>query len=216
MRGKRWIAGSSDHGCWLGSYERDKRLMMEKTFRPGDVLYDLGANVGWYTLLGNVLGATHVYSFEPLPSNIAILRDHLRLNRVENCTVFEAAVGRSEGMARLAMGPSNSTGHLCQTATAQTIEVSIVTIDGLIRSSGLRPPNVIKCDIEGAELDALQGARHTLEQFGPTILLATHSRNLHAECTDYLRAIGYSTAPIPGTPVEDEMIAWRSGAATPW
>ncbi len=209
LRGRRWLAGSSDHGCWLGTYERAKQLVFQKTIRSGDVLYDLGANVGWYTLLGRALGASQVYSFEPLPLNVATIREHLSLNRVENCEVIEAAVGNKSGSARFEVGASNSIGHLSGDEKAMGIVVQVVALDGWVQQSGARPPDIIKCDIEGAEFDALVGARATLEKHGPTVLLATHTKDLHRSCRDYLEALGYSTAPIPGTPVEDELVAWR-------
>ncbi|MRS05344.1 FkbM family methyltransferase, partial [bacterium] len=51
LKGRKWIVGSSVNGCWLGSYELDKQKLIEKTIQPGEVVYDLGANVGFYTLL---------------------------------------------------------------------------------------------------------------------------------------------------------------------
>src|SRR5688572_25202486 len=82
LRGKRWIAGSSTHGCWLGSYESDKRQLFESSITPGDVVFDIGANVGFYTLLASDLvgSSGHVYSFEPVPRNIEFLNEHLSLN----------------------------------------------------------------------------------------------------------------------------------------
>ena len=55
MRGKRWIAGSSDHGCWLGSYEYAIRRVFEETITHGSIVYDVGAHVGYYTLLASEL-----------------------------------------------------------------------------------------------------------------------------------------------------------------
>src|SRR5512139_3781902 len=55
LRGKRWISGSCNHGCWLGSYEYHKRVLFERTITPGSVVFDLGAHVGFYTLLASVL-----------------------------------------------------------------------------------------------------------------------------------------------------------------
>ena len=65
LRGKRWIAGSSDHGCWLGSYEYPKQRAFSAAISHGDVVYDLGANVGFYSLLASVLVGTkgQVFSF---------------------------------------------------------------------------------------------------------------------------------------------------------
>ena len=51
LRGYRWIVGSSNHGCWLGSYEYAKQRLFAQMVRSGDVVFDVGANVGFYTLL---------------------------------------------------------------------------------------------------------------------------------------------------------------------
>ncbi len=64
LRGKRWIAGSSNHGCWLGSYEAAKQRKIIEFVRPGMVCWDVGANVGFYTLLfaelvGGGAGSSH-------------------------------------------------------------------------------------------------------------------------------------------------------------
>src|ERR671919_200683 len=69
LRGKKWVVGSSTHGCWLGSYEYAMRHLFERTVERGDIVYDVGAHVGFYTLLASVLvGPTgRVLAFEPLP-----------------------------------------------------------------------------------------------------------------------------------------------------
>jgi len=51
LKGKRWIVGSSNHGCWLGSYEFDKQHLFERTITQGSIVFDLGGHVGFYTLL---------------------------------------------------------------------------------------------------------------------------------------------------------------------
>lgn len=207
LRGKRWIAGSCSHGCWLGTYEFGKQRAFAAVIRQGDVVYDLGANVGWYTLMGSVLGASRVYSFEPVPANLSFLREHLALNGIENCTVYPAAVGRYSGMAHFAVGRTSSDGHLAGQTGPHDIAVRLVSLDELIESDALLPPDVIKCDIEGGEFDALLGARKTLERFSPTIFVATHSASLHKMCSEFLRDLRYETAPIEGSPFEDELIA---------
>jgi FkbM family methyltransferase len=210
LRGKRWITGSSDHGCWLGTYEFEKQKAFSRMVRRGDVIYDLGANVGWYTLLGSVLGASRVYSFEPAAENVLVLREHLRLNRIENCTVFQSALGRNSGTAYFEAGPSNSTGHLVTHSASNTTSVPRVCMDDLIESEGLLPPDVIKCDVEGAEFEVLLGARKTLETGSPAILVATHTAELHRLCSEFLHDLHYTTGPIAGTRLEDEMLAWKA------
>ena len=55
LKGQKWIVGSSNHGCWLGSYEYEKRLRFEGEVQKDSVVYDIGANVGFYTLLASKL-----------------------------------------------------------------------------------------------------------------------------------------------------------------
>lgn len=94
LKRKKWIVGSSNHGCWLGSYEFDKQLLFENTITQGSVVLDLGGNVGFYTLLSSELVGPggKVVVFEPLPRNLFYLKEHLRLNHVNNVTVLEAAM----------------------------------------------------------------------------------------------------------------------------
>lgn len=79
LRGKRWIAGSSTHGCWAGSYEYEKQLLFTQTITKGNVVFDIGAHVGFYTLLSSVLvqDQGRVFAFEPLPRNVIYLSEHV-------------------------------------------------------------------------------------------------------------------------------------------
>ena len=99
LRGKKWIAGSSVHGCWLGSYEYNKRQVFEKVVASGSVVFDIGANVGYYTLLAAVLVGPRgkVVAFEPVPDNLRYLKEHLRLNHIANVSVIEDAVSDDSG-----------------------------------------------------------------------------------------------------------------------
>ena len=85
LKGKKWIAGSSVNGCWLGSYEYDKQILFEQTIQSGKVIFDLGANVGFYTFLALLLiGETgKVIAFEPLPRNLKLLKKHISINQIE-------------------------------------------------------------------------------------------------------------------------------------
>src|SRR5262249_52878254 len=112
LRGKKWIAGSSVHGCWLGSWEYSKQKIFAATVRPGSVVFDIGAHVGFYSLLSSVLVGPEgqVFSFEPVPENLVSLRRHLSLNGVQNCTVLPFAVSDSSGTAQFTLGDGSSQG----------------------------------------------------------------------------------------------------------
>jgi len=99
LRGARWVVGSSTHGCWLGCYEAGNQAIYVRLVRPGMTVYDLGAHVGFYTLLFSRLVGPGgvVHAFEPVPRNIFYLERHLRLNGTMNVRVQEFAVTRQTG-----------------------------------------------------------------------------------------------------------------------
>lgn len=202
LKGKRWIVGSSDHGCWLGSYEFDKQRLFERTITRGSIVFDLGGNVGFYTLLASELvGSTgQVYVFEPLPANLIFLKEHIRLNHVGNTHVIEAAVSDTRGIASFDVGPSRSMGHLATTAGG--IQVRTVVLDELIQTGEIPTPTYMKIDIEGAEALALSGARSMLASAHPTIFLATHGSSVHQECCRLLHALDYQLHSIDQTELD--------------
>jgi FkbM family methyltransferase len=201
LKGKKWIIGSSNHGCWLGSYEYAKRILFEETVTEGSVVFDVGAHAGFYTLLASVLvGPTgRVFAFEPLPGNLSYLKQHLRLNNVENTTVIEAAVLDKSGVTSFDEGPSSSMGHV---SSHGKLQVKAVAIDELVASGELPLPGYVKMDIEGAETLALAGAKSTLEKAHATVFLATHGTDIQRECRCFLESLGYQLQPLDGVNVE--------------
>jgi FkbM family methyltransferase len=208
LRGLKWIAGSSNHGCWLGSYEYDKRKAFERTVAEGSVVYDIGANVGFYTLLASVLVGPKgkVFAFEPVPRNLRYLKQHLRINGIKNVSVIEAAVADRDGMAQFDTGPNASMGHL---AADGSLTVRTLTLDGMVAKGELPPPDYLKIDVEGAELLVLSGAAFLLENTRPTVFLATHGQDVHQKCCRLLESFGYQLRAVNGNNLErsSEIIA---------
>lgn len=211
LRGYKWIAGSSNHGCWLGSYEFEKQDFISNLISPRSIVFDIGAHVGFYTLLFSALvgNSGQVAAFEPFPSNIAFLKRHIQLNGIKNVRVFEAAVAEKSGTANFQSGPSSSMGHITDKSSASTFQVKIVSVDELVTNGEVPPPNYLKLDIEGAEFQALQGAVETLKVHHPVIFLATHGREVHQNCCNFLLELGYKLSPIVGSDIEqtDEILA---------
>jgi len=204
LRGFKWIAGSSNHGCWLGSYEHHKRKAFEKWVAEGSVVFDIGANAGFYSLLASVLVGPQgkVFAFEPLPQNLGYLKEHLRMNRIKNVSVIDAAVAACPGVAHFAAGLTLSMGHL---AADGFLTVRTVSLDEMVGSGKLPPPDCVKIDVEGGEAEVLLGAKLLLRELHPTIFLATHSRGLHSTCCELLRSLGYSVEPLDRA---DEVLAY--------
>jgi FkbM family methyltransferase len=213
LGGKKWIAGSSNHGCWLGSYEYEKQKAFCKELRNGAVVYDLGANVGFYSLLASTLVGNEglVCSFEPSPRNLAFLRKHIELNQLSNCRVFDAAVSSSDGTANFSFGPNYAEGRLIHGGSRDTVPVKTAKLDTLVFSHEIPPPDLLKCDIEGGEYEALKGAEATLRQFAPVIFLATHGTEVHRRCCELLESLGYDLVPLDRASLSEatELIAKR-------
>ena len=196
----RWIVGSSDHGCWLGTYEAPKRRRYEDFVGPGMVAYDVGAHVGYYTLLSSILvSATgRVVAFEPLPDNIDFLKRHIGLNRLENVQIVEAAVAERDTSMTFSVAPSRSMGFLTKDGTLQ---VAVVSLDNCISQKSIPIPQVIKIDVEGAEARVLEGATELITSHLPVIFLATHGEDAHQESLALLRGWGYTFESLDGVSI---------------
>ncbi len=208
LKGKKWIVGAGEHGYWLGSYELRKRIAFEKEISLGAVVYDIGANVGYYSLLASVLtGETgQVVAFEPSSRNVAFIRRHAALNHFDNIKVYEAAVSDQDGEAFFDLGASIATGHLAESGTER---VRVVTLDHLLATGEIPPPDFMKVDVEGAEYAALCGARQLLEDHQPILFLDTHEREAHYPTIELLESLGYRFDILDGKslPESKELIA---------
>ena len=189
LRGTRWVAGAATHGSWLGTYERLAQRVFVEEVRPGAVVYDVGANAGFFTLLASRLAGPSgsVYAFEPMDRNLRYLREHLQLNAVPNVHIMPIAISDTNGTVRFAAADDPAMGGLSATGG---IEVQSRTIDDLAATLPL--PTFIKMDIEGAEHAALSGAMETLRRARPVILLSEHGWEQHERCTALLRSLGYA------------------------
>jgi FkbM family methyltransferase len=189
LRGKKWVVRSTRRACWLGIYERYFQRLLAQELRPASVFYDIGANVGFYSLLASPLVAPgKVFAFEPAPRNLAHLRRHLELNRVNNVEVCEVAISDGSGWESFDEGQDGGSGHL----GAGNLRVRTDSIDGLMSQGQISPPHCIKLDVEGAERRVLAGARNCLQRYRPLILLATHGSDVHNSCREFLLSLNYS------------------------
>lgn len=198
LRGYRWVAGAAPHGAWLGRLERPLLHDFASRIQPGDCVWDVGANVGLYTLAAarRVTPRGSVVAFEPIPSNAAALTRHLTLNALDWVRVERLAVTDHEGSARMMEHASESALN-----PAGSVDVRTITLDAWQARSGGPPPAVIKIDTEGAEALVLVGAAHVILDARPRIYLALHGETRAAECARLLREWQYNWTTVDGTPV---------------
>jgi FkbM family methyltransferase len=186
----------------LGDWEMPMQEIFLQYIKPGNTIYDLGAHQGFLALLASRLVGTEgkVYSFEPLPSNYALLKKNMQINQIKNCATFYGAVTATPGFINFTISQADVSNTYVQSspafnANAQHIEVPAFSLDNLVATRLINAPDFLKIDVEGAELDVLKGATNLLKELAPIIYLETH--NIHnpgvdTACLDYLNSIGYS------------------------
>jgi len=194
LAGKKWLLASRSNFFW-GTYEPEQTQAFQKIIRSGDVVFDVGAHYGYYTLLSSALAGPKgkVFAFEPSPGNIPCLKKHLDINHCDNVQVIELALSDHEGRARFDNHAGSGTGHL---SLDGQIEVQITSLDAM--SARLPAPNVLKIDCEGAEVEVLKGGEKTICSAKPAIFLSTHGDGLKKTCFDLLESWGYAPTCLHG------------------
>jgi FkbM family methyltransferase len=202
LRGARWLPASGGKlaRVLLGTYERAQAERFAACLRAGDDVLDVGAAVGFYSLLAaRCVGPRgRVVACEPDAANLRYLRAHVARNACAQVEVMACALSDCVGRARFARAGGSGRGRLH--ASGET-EVALRTIDDIASERALRLRS-IKLDVEGAELDVLRGGERTLRAQRPTLFLSTHDRQnpgVEARCCELLEGWGYAIERIgPG------------------
>src|SRR5215469_6631118 len=225
-RGLRFNSGGSASSFALGSWQVVEQLALKAMLAPDMTIYDVGANVGFFSVIAaRLLGPKgRVICFEPLPENFRQISHNAMLNGFTNIQVIEKALGNFDGEASFwtsgepTWGKLVSTGKTPDKMTGE-IMVPVRRLDGIVADNGLPTPDVIKIDVEGAEADVLAGAVEILRRNRPALLIELHGTN--AAVAKLLTELGYKTAvlgdsaPIMQAHGNASIVAIASEAAWP-
>lgn len=161
-----------------GFYEPFTVHLLTRLLRQGDIFLDLGANVGQYTLVAAPLVSQNgaVHAFEPDPRTYAQLSYNVRANSLANVRLNKVAVSSSTGIACLHLPTTDNLGAASlrtpRTFSGRTVQTSCVTLDSYCARNQIEAINVMKIDVEGAELDVLRGGETVLGgRLKPAILI---------------------------------------------
>lgn len=168
---------------WTGEYDRSVIQRLATCLQNNSVVFDVGANVGFYTVaLGSRLAAVHgkLYAFEPVPSNFSRLNECVRLNHLTGVvSAFDVALGDEEGIIEMCMATDDdaATGNavLLKGKVAEEDKlvanalVRITRLDAFAREKGIEACHLIKIDVEGAEVMFLRGGIEFLSRHRPII-----------------------------------------------
>jgi FkbM family methyltransferase len=207
---------------WLGTYEPELQQAVMDWIDPGMVAYDVGANIGYISLLlAHRVGANgRVFSFEALPANLDRLSANLALAGMDKCVqVVPAAIIEAERPVRFWIGPSGGMGKAEGSAGRQdvtypeAIDVNGISLDSFVYERGNPPPQVVKMDIEGGEVLALPGMRRLLEEAHPLLLMELHGPEAARTVWQVLTQAEYRICQMqPGYPVilSLEALDWKA------
>lgn len=173
--------------------------------RQGDIVYDIGANIGLYTVVAaRLVGRTGVvYAFEPHAANVAHLLENVKINDLEGQVRVKAiALHVSQGMfhfnctSQKAGSSGHQVGHQ-QSETGKEFRptsselMHTMTLDGLVESHAIEPADLVKLDVDGNELKILWGARKFLATFPPRSLQVEVHPEDDAQIVDLMATYGY-------------------------
>ena len=210
LRGYKFLANTSDD-YFTTEYEHDcfTYVTNEIKKKPGSVIYDLGANLGYFSLLCSSYGNDlKIFAFEPIPENMRILCRHLLINNINNVVPVNLAISDHMGMIDFS-ADNQSVSYTYKQASSYygnrqlKIKVGIVSLDSLGSHFGFPDPDIIKIDVEGAEFDVLSGGADLINRCRPRILLSTHEAHVNGvekKCLSFLESINYSCEKMKNDP----------------
>lgn len=193
------------HVYATGDYEPPTSKLISQIVAPGDCVIDIGANIGFFTLLlAKQVGPTgHVFSFEAIPDLRAAIESNIRLDQFENISLFDTAASDREGTFEFFLGPESHLGisslRPIQRAS-ESIQVKTTPLDCL----GFEKHRIAmaKIDVEGAELAVLRGMREILDRDHPDLVLEVTDKFLNEfgdsgeELFELLQSFGYKIYEI--------------------
>lgn len=196
-----WMKVNPSTAAQISGGEAEQKALAER-LRPGMVFYDGGANMGLFTLMAaRLVGETgRVFSFEPEPEVAARLRENSRHNLFSCVTVVEAALYSRTGKIGFSRAskldsPDRGTGRVLDGGTeASGVGVQAIALDDFVADHP--EPDVLKLDVEGAEVEVLQGARRLLQRRRPAVVCELHSAECEAGVFRILEELGYTVTRL--------------------
>jgi len=202
--GLRWRLNPADFVqadvFWLGRKDFYDVYHLQRMVRSGDVLLDIGANFGYYSvvLASHLKKKCEIHAFEPNPCTLKLLRHHVEINGLMDVIhIHDLALGDNPGTASLATKALNSGGTHVVPFNESSTCVQVTTLDDFCDHQGLTRLDLIKIDVEGFEERVLRGGHRSLRRWQPVLLLELEPARLRDKCSSVehvvatLRELGY-------------------------
>lgn len=159
----------------FGSYEKREWEMLLRMMGKRFIVWDIGANVGWYSLnLAKLFPEAQFFAFEPIPSTFRQLERNVQINGLGNIHAFNFGFSDSNGHIKFYLQLQNSanasSANLSEEESVLQVICRVMTMDDFVKDDGLNM-DLVKCDVEGAELLVLKGGARSIEKYKPVIFM---------------------------------------------
>ncbi len=194
---------------FFGEYENDTNKILELYLKQDDIVLEAGANIGSETLLiSKILNKGTIYCFEPNPYSFERLKINISINELKNVYAYDYALGEADNEIKFHIYPkgfcnSGMSSKYMETSITHEITVIQKTVDTFVHENNITKLDFIKMDIQGAEIDLLNGASETLKRFKPTIFTeACEPYNDTKQLYEILVSLGYDVFLIKNLTTE--------------
>ena len=137
--------------------------LIKKNVREGMIVFDLGANFGWFSLIfSKLVGSSgHVYTFEADPTLIKTINENVKLNKLDNVTVIPKAISNKSGISEFSLDETYDTRNQldAKSPKGKVIKIETISLDEFCNENGIKQVDFIKMDIEGSEPKAIKGMK---------------------------------------------------------
>lgn len=158
------------------------------------IFLDIGANVGKFSILvGKKLGENgKVFAFEPEINNLKILKKNILINKIKNIEIIPLACSDKKGFADFFIDLNSSGGHsLYKNKSSKKISIETDTIDHFLKNNNIKKVDLVKIDVEGAEILVLKGAKETLKKNHPKIIFEAWNEDYLSKIKKFLKPFNY-------------------------
>lgn len=191
----------------FGRYEVAVQRATARVTGRGSVVFDIGANIGFHTLVAAALVGPNgrVYALEPEPACAAIIAANCRANGLAQVEVLNVAAWSEAGQTHLIVPASSGAEHAILADVAGVpreiygdagATTELVSVDDLVAREAVPAPSVVKMDVQGAEVEVLKGMSTTLDEARPTLICELH--DTHDAVADELSSHGYAMRHLDG------------------
>lgn len=204
------------------NFEKDTLSFFASILKPGNVVLDIGANIGIYTLLASIkVGSTgKVYAFEPAKWANYRLRKNIELNYRTNIEVINKAVSDHSGYCDFHICEDdayNSLGNNPMRVVKDIKTIEVISIDEFVSQKGLSHVEIVKIDTEGADYLVLKGAKKLLSSPNPPVVFCEYNRDIKNgfnhnlnEFEEYIKSFNYQLYEIK----ENQLVVFNSAISS--